>query len=484
MIPIAGYSPGGDPLTPGIITECKNMIPTVRGMKSAGDGEDVGADALPDNCQGAVMMRKIDSSARVIAGTIDALYEWASGSWLDRSKFSGYTSGANRWRFTQFGDATIAVNLVDLPQVSINTTFDDLGGTPPKAAICITAAGFVLLFDYNDGTNVFHDGWWCSALYDHTDWTPSPATQSANGRFLQSPGKITAAKSIGNGVVVYKAESMYTGQFVGPPVIWAWSQVTSDVGAYGQESVISTGDVHYFLGKHGLFMFDGSRPVPIGTVEVRDYIKANIHPEYTANTISGYDPKTSLCYWFIASRNSTGEADEAIIYSTITGKFGRMSKNVRAIIDFVAPNMEWGALGLGAVAATWGAWPNDMTWNSPEFYGDAVGLSFFGSDDTVYKFESNSSSSSITTGDSGDDTLYSTISRVRPRFISSPDSASMTHYHKTGEGDDLQTGVTVTMDDNKFDLLHSARFHRLKLDFTGNHEISGYEMQLKPNGTR
>ena len=60
----------------------------------------------------------------------------------------------------------------------------------------------------------------------------------------------------------------------------------------------------------------------------------------------------------------------------------------------------------------------------------------------------------------------------------------MTHYHKPGEGDDLETGITVAMDDNKFDLLHSARFHRLKLDFTGNHEISGYEMQLKPNGTR
>jgi hypothetical protein len=93
--------------------------------------------------------------------------------------------------------------------------------------------------------------------------------------------------------------------------------------------------------------------------------------------------------------------------------------------------------------------------------------------------------SNVTTGDFGDDAQYSTLKRVRPRFIEAPDSASLNHYFKANEGDSLQTGVMVAVfNDGKFDLLKSARFHRVKINNVGNCELSALDYELKPNGTR
>jgi hypothetical protein len=96
----------------------------------------------------------------------------------------------------------------------------------------------------------------------------------------------------------------------------------------------------------------------------------------------------------------------------------------------------------------------------------------------------NTSSSYLVTGDNGDDTQFSTIQRVRPRFLKSPLSASLTNYFKNGEGDTVQTGSTISMSDFKFDVLKSARFHRLKMMFTGAVEITGYDIMAKTDGNR
>lgn len=481
MIPVSGFAPGVDPTTPGVVVDCTNMLPTIRGLKAAPVGEDLGLGALAADCLGAAMVRKIDDSSRVFAGTTSNLYEFSSG-WTSRG--SGYTGTAtSKWRFAQFGDASIATNYSDAVQVSTSTTFSALAGTPPKAAIVETAAGFVMLADYNDGSNIFHDGWWCSGLYDHTQWTPSASTQAANGRLLDTHGRITALRQMGNSIVAYKDNSIYLGQYVGPPIIWQWSLVAHDCGAYSQEAVVNISGVHYFMGRNGLFMYDGSRPVPIGAIEVREWLKTNIHQEFVTNVKASFDSKTSLIYWFYPSNSSSsGVCDEAIVYNTITGKFGRFTKSVQAVFDYQTPPMTW--LSLGSLYATW-TWPTSTTWASPIFYGSLVGASFMGTDKKLYSMTGNASDASITTGDFGDDFSYSTIKRVKPRFLDAPDSAQLVHSYKANEGDNLQTGVTVaTFNDGKFDLLKSARFHRVKLNTVGNCELSAIDYELKANGKR
>ena len=40
----------------------------------------------------------------------------------------------------------------------------------PKASLVEAVGNFILIGDYNDGTD-YVDGWGCSAIGDYTDWT-------------------------------------------------------------------------------------------------------------------------------------------------------------------------------------------------------------------------------------------------------------------------------------------------------------------------
>lgn len=483
MIPFTGFAPDVDPTQPGVITDCINMVPSMRGMKAAGAGADIGVGAVTDDPLDVATLMQLDGSARTFAGCLTAIYENVSGLWTDVSKVGGYTNTATSWCFAQFGNVSLATNYINPVQFTTTGDFADLTGSPPKAKIVETAAGFVLLFSYNDGVNEVEDGWWCSGLYDHTAWTPSPSTQAANGRLFDTQGEITAARRLGSAIAVYKENSVYLGQYIGTPIIWAWNLVASSIGAYSQGSVIDVSGVNYFLGPDGLFMFDGSRPVPIGAVEVRQWLKDNINPAHTDKIVSGYDEQNSLIYWFFPSRLSTGTCDEAIVYNTVSGKFGRMTKNIISIIDYTAPNLTWG--GVGSLASDWsGVGAMLDIWGDPLLSGDSVGLSFVSDDNKIYQFESNATNSSITTGDFGDDLRLTTISEVKPRFMDYPDTAQMTNYYRRNEGVTITEGTTVSINDGKFNLLRSDRWHRLRFTFAGNCEVSGFDATLKANGTR
>src|SRR5690606_16167625 len=80
--------------------------------------------------------------------------------------------------------------------------------------------------------------------------------------------------------------------------------------------------------------------------------------------------------------------------------------------------------------------------------------------------------SSLTTWDIGDDALFTTLTQVRCRCFSEPESASLQAYWKNSLGAGLQSGETASIHDGKFDLLWSARWHRLRFDFTGPIEIA------------
>lgn len=486
MTPITGLNPGADPGNPGIVVDCNNLVPSIRGMISSGNGIDAGLPAVSGTLLEAETLLLLDGSARTFAGTTDKLYELSGSSWVDRSVAGNYaTTGTNTWRFCQFGNATIATNYDNSVQASTSGAFSNLTGTgtPPKAKVCETASGFVMLFNYNDGVNTFTDGWWCSGLYDYTSWTASPSTQAANGRLFDTPGPIVGGKRLGSAIVAYKNNSMYIGQYVGPPIIWAWQQVSNDIGAFSHEAIVATDSKHYFIGDNGIYVYDGTRPQPIGTIEVRNWLKAVINQQYKANCKAAYDKINSLIYFFYPSQASSGALDEALVYNTINGSFGRVTKTVEALLSYSSPNLTW--LQLGSLYATWGGWPTSVLWVDISFFGAEIGLAYMDSAQKIGTFNVGGAVDSyLVTGDNGDDTYFSTITRVRPRFLLSPASASMSHYWKNGEGDVLQTGVTVSMDDNKFDLLKSARFHRLKFNFTDPVEITGYELLAKRNGAR
>ena len=446
MVKLQGFAPDLDPTTPGILQSVTNMLPTTRGMIGAPTPENA-IWILDGKSRGCATIETLANGAKTYLGQGNYLFE-LNGAGLNLVG-AGYATSTRRTVFTSFGNAVLLCNGYDGVTISSSTggTFGAIGGGAPAASIIESVGLFVLAFNTKTGTDHRPDGWWSCALGDYTSWTPSAATQAANGRLLDSAGEITAARRINDGIIAYKKRSMYYGQYVGGDVIWQWSQVATNVGCVGKDAVVNAGGVHYFVGADDIYVFDGSQPRSIGGNIKRWFFK-DADADRLKNIIAVHDRNDDhVWFWYSSTALSGGTYDgwydTAIVYNMLTGSWGRAK----------------------------GLYQDVMTYQS----GTDI-LSVVGIDSPYYRIKTLSgacNTASMQTWDHGDDDQYSRLSKVRLRFIDNPTSATVTHHHKSSLGDSYTTGTTDTMADNKVNFGQSARWHKLKIDTMGDFEISG-----------
>ncbi|SPA24580.1 conserved hypothetical protein [Cupriavidus taiwanensis] len=480
---LLGFTPDLPSDTPGALVAVRNLIPGEKGMRSAPSLVSANLPALAAPAAGGVVAVNLDNTKRMIVGTAAALYEQSGGAWVDRSKVGGYTGGAeSRWRFTQFGNATLAANGADKIQQSVLTgAFADIASAP-KARIIETVRGFVMALATNDGTYGDRpDGWWCSALYDQTSWAPSIATQAANGRLIDTPGEITGAKALGDDIVVYKDRSMYMGRYQGPPIIWSFLPVPGEIGAPCQEAIVSIGTAHIFVGYDNIYLFDGTRPQPIGE-PVRNWFFKDINSTYRYKIIGSHDVANGLVYWYYPSNSSgDGTIDSALVYNYRKDKWGHISRTIQCAVNYISGQISYDT--LGSLYATYADLPT-ISYDSPVWLASKALLAVVDANKTVQTVYGVGENSSFTTGDFGDDWRYSTITGMRMRCVTEPATAALSAYGHATQGAALSVGPTATYGDGKFDLLNSARWHRMKVDMTGDAEVVGYDPSLSPDGER
>lgn len=477
MTPIAGFSPDSDRTSPGIFTDCSNVVPYEGGFKGAPSAVATTAAVLAAECRGAVLATKLDGSRRIFAGTQTKIYELIGTAWTDRSAGSYTGSTESRWSFCQFGDTTIASNLTDNMQSSASGAFAAIAGAP-KAKIVVSASNnFVLAFNTNDGTyGQSPDRWWCCAQSDQTSWTPSVTTLANTGRLVGVEGAIQAALPLGDYVVAYKNRAIFVGSFAGSPVVWQWNLIPGgEAGACGQEAICDIGGAHFIVSNDNFWLFDGTRPVPIGTGVVRQWFLDNSNPTYRYRTKAAYDKQNNLVRVFYPSLTSTGNCDAVLVYHVLKKQWGRADQTVEAPLNYIAPGVTID--GLNSYAATIDALPN-IPFDSQYWLSGGQVPSYFNSSHQLVSLTGATVASSFTTGDMGDDDAVTMLERARIRFEQSPTAAMATGYVKMNEGDALTAGATNAINDGKFDLRQSGRFHRIRFDFTGDHKE--YAFDAKP----
>ena len=444
MVKLQGFAPDLDPTTPGILQSVTNMLPTTRGMIGAPTPVDTSWVVFAKTYGGAVI-DTLTGGERTFLSSGASVYElMPDGSEVFRG--SGQSTELyqynSREMFTSFGNAVIKANGIAIMAL---TTGNFAYLTAPAAKIVESVGLFVLAFNTRTGGGVTADGWAACALGDYTNWTPSAATQAANGRLLDSAGEITAARRINDGIIAYKKRSMYYGQYVGGDIIWQWSQVTTNIGCVGKDAVVNAGGVHYFVGADDIYMFDGSYPRSIGA-NIKRWFFADADPARIQNIVAVHDRNDDhVWFWYSSKTAASGFFDTAIVYNMLTGAWGRVSQVCQDVMTYQGGT-------------------NTLQIINPTGSG------------TVHKVQSltgATDTASMQTWAMGDDDQYSRLSKVRLRFIDNPTSATVTHYHKSSLGDSYTTGTTDTMSDNKVNFGQSARWHKLKIDTVGDFEISG-----------
>lgn len=400
------------------------------------------------------------------------------------TSFQAYTGGTDtRWSYCQFGDTTIAANLSDTIQSSSTGVFSDIA-TAPKAKIVVSATNnFVIAFNTIDTTyGVSPDRWWCCAQNDQTSWTPKVSTSANTGRLVAVEGAIQAALPLGNYVIAYKARGIFLGSYVGAPSVWDWMLVPGgEAGAVGQDAVCDIGGAHFIVGNDNFWLFDGTRPIPLGVGVVRQWFLKNSNPAYRYRTKATYDRQTSLVSVYYPSLTSSGACDSRLVFHVGTKMWGRADAVTQAPLNFIAPGVTINS--LDALYPTINAIPN-IPFGSQYWASGGQAAAYFNASNALVSLTGASANSSFTTGDLGDDDGVGMVDRLRVRFTSKPATATATGYFKFAEGDDLQQGAMSPFADGKFDLRQSGRFHRFRVDMTGDVKVTGYAVKLLPAGAR
>jgi hypothetical protein len=482
VIPLLGFSPDVEAPTPGMLIDCSQFIPYLTGMEAAPSLQTpVGVPALADPCQGAAVVTLLDSTRRVIAGTQDALYELTAGAWADVTG-TPYTGGTDsRWSFTQFGNTTVAANRADTIQSSNSGAFADIASAP-AAEIVFSVGAFVMALNVNDGAEK-PDGWHCCAAFDVSDWVESVTTQSASGRLVSTPGQLTAGLRLGEYAVAYKSSSIYLGQYVGAPVVWDWLLVPGgEAGCVGKEALCDVDGAHFFVGTDNFWLFDGTRPVPVGDGQTRQWFFDNSDPGNLFKTKCVYDRQQNRVWVFYPSAGSDS-CDSALVYHLKNKQWGRADTEIQAVLNFVAPGFTfdtWDDAG-----ATFDTLP-DISYDSQYWLSGGKDLSVFNTSNQLQSFNGVAGASSFTTGDAGDDDQVTLLKQVRLRFAAGfkPATANITTFSKMSSGDDFIPGPTSSINDGKFDILKSARWHRAVIDMTGDARVTGIKPTFAPAGQR
>lgn len=486
MIPFIGFAPDLDPTTPGVITESFAVVPTWRGGYFGGSvAVDIGMDALADDALSAVSMITLSGSIRTFAGSATKLYEKSGVTWTDRSRATpAYAASAsNIWRFAQFGKTTLAVNKADkLQSISTGTAFADLDA--PTASLMCVWNGFVILADTNDGGSgqTFGDSpsrWWTSAYLNETSWTPSIATQCTTGELVDTPGRISGLKVLGEYVIAYKEKSIYVGRDAGSPTVLQFTKIPGDIGCASQEAIANIGDAHIFISKNDIFMFDGNTVKSIGG-PLRIWFFKDLDVSYASRIRAMHDEYYGLVLFNYPRAGSGGALNGIIIYNYRSDKWGFSTTAIKTPFEYVAGGYRYDTLPIEG--KTYADWPpisyDDPFWDANKSY-----IAFFATDNKVYAITGSGGPASITTGAYGAESFYTLLQRVTLRYLLKPPVATtMTHFYTTDLGGTWTQGETVTESNGRFDILHSAPWHKVRFNFTDQFEVIGMTADTQPDG--
>ena len=470
---IAGLAPDLDSETDGVVVDCLDYIPTDKGFTAANSRQASTLPALAAAATGAYVGKLLDGTKRVMVSTATKIYEAGASSWTDRSRAGNY-SGANPTRFAMFGNVVLSTNKSEVIQAaSAGSNFADIAGAP-SASIIDTAAGFVMALNTNDGVYGDRpDGWFCSGLYDHTVWTPSLATQCANGRLVDTPGRFTAGRALGNDFVAYKAESMYLGRYVGAPTVWDWQRIPGVYGTSNQEAVVSVTGAHYFIGQSDIYVYNGTQVQSIG-MGISRWFFNRLNATNRANIRGIADSSRDLIYWYYPT-TSTGALDACIVYNYRSNAWGTVSGSIEVPVEYASGQITWD--GIGSLGTTYDDLPL-VSYDSGFWLADSTVPAIIDTTHTLRTLTATPSSGYFITGDVGDMSGYTYVSRMQPRFRVTPSTATcINFYSDTPDGSRTQD-ATASISRNRFDMRRSAHFHRFRVDTTGACSVTGFDVTI------
>src|SRR5690606_12376848 len=186
------------------------------------------------------------------------------------------------------------------------------------------------------------------------------------------------------------------------------------------------------------------------------------------------DRARALVYWHFPTVNGGGSLDGCVIYNIKTGQWGKWAVTIQAAVQYSCGQITYDTLGdsytsydaLPSISFDYPFWLADQT-----IPGVFIGNS-------VMSLTGEPGESALVTGDFGDMTDFTYLSRVTPRYTRSPTSATAKNFYRNELGDTPTGDSTVGLSRGRFDFRRSARWHRIRMTQTGAMTVNGLDVAI------
>lgn len=303
-------------------------------------------DALPDVCRGYFYARARDGSVKIFAGTSTRLYlmDNTDFSWDDVTQGTPLTYNAldatAQWQFVQFNDLVIAVQANEPPQVfdlTSDTEFSDLGGSPPQAAYVAVVNRFIVLSGLLDFP--FRVNW--SGLNEVDNWVAGD--NFSDFQDLADGGVNRGVVGGEYGLILQEGAIRRMIYAPGSELVFQINRVSEGRGLNAPYSLVASGEKLFFLTAQGFVQSDASGVLnPIGKERVDRYFYEDWDASTPQLMIGVGDPATNVVLWVYRSANSTespGLFDRALIYDWVLNRWSIMEVVGEYIASLARPGI-------------------------------------------------------------------------------------------------------------------------------------------------
>ena len=329
-----------------------------------------------------------------------------------------------------------------------------------------------------------------SAINDSSDWTPSGDTQSGYQDIVGSHGSVMAIVGGESYAVIFMERAIYRMDYVGTPLIFQFSKVADNIGAFIPKSIVSFGSDIFFLAQDGFYKLSGGDTLaPIGNGKVDDYFFNDLSSDLDGVS-SAIDPNNSVAVWSYRGSGADGTNDinnKLLIYNYSVDKWATGSG---LSIQFISSGSQeaFDTLEKLDVLGNLDALPKTL--DSYYYSSGVYGLAGFNSEKKFGKFLGGSLPATIdTTEFQGAKNSRSAITNVRPIVdakTSSSVTVTVTPITRNTQIESIAVGSPVSIQSNgDCPMRSSSRYHRLRVKTTGNFlTMSGVDVTAKPTGKR
>jgi len=190
---------------------------------------------------------------------------------------------------------------------------------------CPTVANYVLVSDQSRfviayGTDNVGDGIQDPMLVSWSDqqnitvWYPSATNQAGNYRLSNGSAIITAIQMTQQ-ILVFTDTALYTQQYLGPPYVWGFQIIGSNISILSQNCVAVASNTAYWMGVDKFYMYNGTVQSLPSTM--RKYVYENINLGQSSQFFAALNEGFSEVWWFYCSAGSN-TIDSYVIYNYLT----------------------------------------------------------------------------------------------------------------------------------------------------------------------